>query len=870
MDATSSTPAAPEDPTELRLRLHRNGYRPIPVLGAHVAMKGAGKRPMMKGWETVCASADEAEIARWTKAQRNCTNTGLLCGELVGVDIDVLDRDHAHRLTCIATEMLGMSPASRIGRAPKILLAFRTDALFDKVQTSEFHMLDGTVARVEVLATGQQFVSFGIHPDTKAPYHWPECSPLDVPLHELTVISRDHCAAYIAAAEDYLRKVGGQTTADRREIDREGRKAAGLKQKEAPSRELIEEAVAHIRNDELPYDDWIKVGLALYAALGPEGRDLWETWSAEASKNDPAYTAEKWDSFSSVRSVTVGTLFWLARQNGWRAERVERVRTSRARIPDGQDADDDDGDGRPVIRIFAGFLHRAVDMAEGALMQAGLGYYQRGSMVVRPAMVPVAVSDGRTVDAPRLVDVKAHHMAEAFTRAANWKRFDKREGEWLSTDCPHRIAETFLAREGQWRLPVLTGMINCPTLRADGSILDLPGYDAQTGLLFDPQEVRFPALPRDPDRDMALRALGYLKELISTFPFVSEGDRAVALSAMLTALVRRSLPTAPLHGFNAPTAGTGKSMLVDLASLIATGRPAPVIAQGKSQEEMEKRLGAALIAGDVLIAIDNCEEPLGGELLCQTMTQTSLKVRILGTSINAEVPSNAAIFATGNNLTFEGDMTRRALRATLDAGLERPELRAFDRDPLAMVTERRGDYVSAGLTVLRAFHIAGRPQQRAPLGSFTDWSRWVRDALIWLGEADPCDTMEGMRGADPKLEALTAVLEGWREVIGLQPANVRDVIERATEQRPQLYCRAEFVHPEFREALLRVAGEGGAINGRRLGKWIGGHQNRIVGGLRLINAGVSAGHTRWQLQHAETGAAPINDGSEVLRSHADA
>jgi len=870
-DASTAAPAAElEDPTELRLQLHRHGYRPVPVLGAHVAMKAAGKRPMMKGWETVCASADEAEIARWTRAQRNCTNTGLLCGTLVGIDIDVLDHQHAHRVTCIATEMLGMTPACRIGRAPKILLIFRTDEPFDKIQTPEFHMLDGTVARVEILATGQQFVAFGIHPDTKVPYYWPECSPLDVPLHALPPVTKERCAAFIAAAEKYLRKVGGYSTADRREIEREGRKAAGLKRNQAPSRELVEEAVAHIPNDDLPYDDWIKVGLALYAALGPDGCDLWESWSSRADKNDPEYTAEKWGSFSSVRSVTVGTLFWLARQNGWRAERVERVRTSRARIPNDQDADDDDGDGRPVIRIFAGFLHRAVDMAEGALMQAGLGYYQRGSMVVRPAMVPVAVSDGRTVDAPRLVDVKAHHMAEAFTRAANWKRFDKREGEWLSTDCPHRIAETFLAREGQWRLPVLTGIINCPTLRADGSILDLPGYDAQTGLLFDPQDVRFPALPRDPDRDMALRALAYLKDLISTFPFVTDGDRAVALSAILTALVRRSLPTAPLHGFNAPTAGTGKSMLVDLASLIATARPAPVIAQGKSEEEMEKRLGAALIAGDVLIAIDNCEEPLGGELLCQTMTQTSLKVRILGKSVNAEVPSNAAIFATGNNLTFEGDMTRRALRATLDAGVERPELRAFDRDPLAMVTERRGDYVSAGLTVLRAFHIAGRPQQRAPLGSFADWSRWVRDALIWLGEADPCDTMEELRGADPKLEALTSVLEGWREVIGLQPANVRDVIERATEQRPQLYGRAEFLHPEFREALLRVAGEGGAINGRRLGKWIGSHQNRIVGGLRLVNAGVSAGFTRWQLQHAEPGAAPLNDGSETFRSRADA
>ena len=869
VDATSSAPATPEDPTGLRLALHRHGYRPIPVLGAHVAMKGAGKRPMMKGWETVCASADEAEIARWTKAQRNCTNTGLLCGDLVGVDIDVLDRDHAHRLTCIATEMLGMTPASRIGRAPKILLAFRTDAPFDKVQTSEFHMLDDTVARVEVLATGQQFVAFGIHPVTKAPYHWPECSPLDVALHELPVVSRDRCAAFIAAAETYLRKVGGQTTADRREIDRDGRKAAGLKQKEAPSRELIEEAVAHIRNDELPYDDWIKVGLALYAALGPDGRGLWEDWSAEASKNDPAYTAEKWDSFANVRSVTVGTLFWLARQNGWQAERVERTRATRATLAVDAEQDEPGGDARPVIRIYAGFLHQTVDMAEGVLMQAGLGYYQRGSIVVRPAMVPVAVSDGRTVDAPRLVHVKAHHMAEAFTRAANWKRFDKREGDWLSTDCPHKIAETFLAREGQWRLPVLTGMINCPTLRPDGSILDLPGYDAQTGLLFDPQDVRFPALPRDPDRATALRALAFLKDLISTFPFVTDADRSVALSGILTALIRRSLPTAPLHGFNAPIAGTGKSMLVDLASLIATGRPAPVIAQGKSEEEMEKRLGAALIAGDILIAIDNCEEPLGGELLCQTLTQTSLKVRILGTSINAEVPSNAAVFATGNNLTLEGDMTRRAIRATLDAGVERPELRAFDRDPLALVTAQRGDYVSAGMTVLRAFHIAGRPEQRAPLGSFTDWSRWIRDALIWLGEADPCETMEGMRGADPKLEALTSVLEGWREVIGLQPANVRDVIERATEQRPQLYGRAEFVHPEFREALLRVAGEGGAINGRRLGKWIGSQQNRIVGGLRLINAGVSAGHARWQLQHAAPGPAPINNGSENLWSHAN-
>lgn len=849
----------------LRQALNRHGYRPVPVLGAHVATKGAGKRPVMRSWETICATADEAEISRWSREQRNCTNTGLLCGGLVGVDIDVLDEDHTHRLTCIATEILGMTPAYRIGRAPKILLVFRTAKPFAKLQTPEFHMLDGGVARAEVLATGQQFVGFGIHPDTQQPYRWPECSLLDVPFIKLPEVDQERFARFVAAAEDYLRKVGGETSAGRREIERDGRRIAGLKRKEAPSRELIEEAVAHIPNDDLPYDEWIRVGLALYASLGPDGRDLWEAWSAEAEKNDQDFTSEKWESFSSVRSVTAGTLFWLARRNGWRAEKLPQKAVERpSAMRENPEAEDEDA--RPTIKIYAGFLPETVNKAEGALMRAGLGFYQRGSMVVRPAMVPVAISGGRQIDAPRLVMVKNHHMAETFTRAAKWERYDARAEEWLPTDCPLRVAETYLAREGQWRLPVLTGIINCPTLRPDGSILELPGYDVATGLLFDPQDDRFPGIPQDPDRDLALRALAYLKDLISTFPFVSEADRSVALSGILTSLVRRSLPTAPLHAFNAPAAGTGKSMLVDLASIIATARPAPVIAQGKSEEEMEKRLGAALIAGDVLIAIDNCEEPLGGELLCQTMTQTSLKVRILGKSLNAEVPSNAAIFATGNNLTLEGDMTRRGLRATLDAGVERPELRAFDCDPLARVAEHRGDYVSAGLTVLRAYHIAGRPEQRSPLGSFTEWSRWVRDALVWLGEADPCETMEGMRAADPKREALTAVVEQWHAVILDDRLSVRELIERATEQQQQFHSKAAFMFPEFREALLAVAGEGGAINGRRLGRWISAHQNRIVDGLRITAAGLSAGRALWQIQRAGSMVAAINEVTDNPRN----
>lgn len=278
-----SEAASTEPLSDLRLALHRNGYRPVPVAGAHLAMKSAGKRPLMKGWETICAAAEEAEITRWTRAQRNCTNTGLLCGEIVGLDIDVPVAALAAELEALARQMLGDTPLKRIGSAPKLLLAFRASQVFDKIQTPELLLPDDTAVRVEVLATGQQFVAFGVHPTTRSDYVWPDRSPLDVPAAELPLVTYDQCAAFIVQAEAVLRQAGGETRAERRQVEREGRKVAGLGRNDQPSREIVAEALGHIPNDDLPYDEWVRVGLSLYAALGSEGRDLWEGWSAQSA-----------------------------------------------------------------------------------------------------------------------------------------------------------------------------------------------------------------------------------------------------------------------------------------------------------------------------------------------------------------------------------------------------------------------------------------------------------------------------------------------------------------------------------------------------------------------------------------------------------
>src|SRR5262249_12952497 len=149
-----------------------------------------------------------------------------------------------------------------------LLLVFRPDKPFDKLQTPELVLPDGTITRVEVLATGQQFVAFGIHPDTKAEYQWPFKSPLEVSVQDLPTISREQCATVLAHAEQLLRQAGARSQVERKQNERCGRKLAGLGNLQAPSREVVIEALAHVGNDDLPYDEWIRIGFALYHGLG--------------------------------------------------------------------------------------------------------------------------------------------------------------------------------------------------------------------------------------------------------------------------------------------------------------------------------------------------------------------------------------------------------------------------------------------------------------------------------------------------------------------------------------------------------------------------------------------------------------------------
>lgn len=270
----------------------------------------------------------------------------------------------------------------------------------------------------------------------------------------------------------------------------------------------------------------------------------------------------------------------------------------------------------------------------------------------------------------------------------------------------------------------MKGVINTPTIRTDGSILQKEGYDRPSGLLLQHNEHSLPEILCSPSRDDALNSLYKILDLLQEFPFVNKASESVAIASILTVLLRNSLSATPLFAFSAPSPGTGKSALVDVAAIIATGKPSAVLSQGFSEEEMEKRLGTAMLEGNIIINIDNVERPLKGQKLSQMLTQPRIKTRVLGKSKSVEMPSIATVFATGNNLSLQGDLVRRAVMCRLDAGIENPEERKFKRNIFKYVLENRGELVQAALTIPRAYHVAGMPDQDIPsLGSYEDWSK---------------------------------------------------------------------------------------------------------------------------------------------------
>lgn len=488
---------------------------------------------------------------------------------------------------------------------------------------------------------------------------------------------------------------------------------------------------------------------------------------------------------------------------------------------------------RRMIQIREGDIHVIASETEQALIAFDAPFYQRGGLgLVRPIVDEGMASNGSPTRIARLKVVELDCLIDHMSQSAEWSKWDGRKKGLVPKNPPKDVAKIVLAREGYWQFRKITGVITTPTMRPDGTILAEPGYDARTRLLL-LKPPRLPTIPPRPTRDDALQALRTLGELLEGFPFVDGASKAVAFSALITPVVRGALSVAPMHAVSAPVAGSGKSYIVDLASAISAGDRTPVQSPGGNEQEFEKRLTGAVLAGQAIISIDNVNGELGGDFLCQMIERPLVAVRPLGGSTIVQIESRASSFATGNNIRLVGDMTRRVVLCSLDPDMERPETRTFNSNPFEMVLEDRGKYIAAALTIARAYKVADYPQMLNPLASFEDWSRVVRSALVWLGCADPCETMTKARADDPVTASLGAMLATWHDVMGETGVAVGTVKERANQRNDG----GHLIHEAMHEALTAIADDKrGGIDTRKLGKECAKYKGRIINGLKLISS----------------------------------
>lgn len=380
---------------------------------------------------------------------------------------------------------------------------------------------------------------------------------------------------------------------------------------------------------------------------------------------------------------------------------------------------------------------------------------------------------------------RLHEVIRSTVRFTKQKKtFDAEteEVKWstVETGMPGDLPAMVAAR-GEWQhIRPLAGIAQWPVMRPDGSILSDPGYDWRTSLLCD-STVKI-AVPDRPTNEDARLALESLHDLFGDFPFAKPVYRTAAIAPLLTLLARAAIdgPT-PMFVIDANERGSGKTLKADVTGMIVTGRSVPRRSSPQEEDEWRKALLGIAIAGDPLILLDNVTRMLRSASLDAVLTGTSYRDRVLGKNEELTLPWRTVMIATTNNATLSADLVRRTVHIRLDSKVERPEQRTDFRYPnlLAHARDHRARYLSDGLTILRAYDVAGRPAvEMRPMGSYEAWSSVVRASLIWAGEPDVALTQDFLREtADTEHETTGALMMAWHGCYAERAKTVRQVLD---------------------------------------------------------------------------------------------
>lgn len=323
------------DVLQKALSLVERGYEVIPIAPGE-------KRPALSDWVNIESTA--ANVRRWWQSPQLARGgIGIRTAHTPAVDLDILDEGMVRELESFIVNSFGDAPA-RVGRHPKRLLLFAAPKPFLKIASRFYQSPDGRRHRVEILGEGQQFVAYGIHPDTGKPYRWVSLEePDELDIFDLPDLTPEKANAIIEEFNRLALARGWEAHGLERntnvDLDPETESLDFLRPKIEVDTEELSACLMAIENPGRDYDLWLQIGMALHHHFdgGETGNELWHTWSEQSDFYDSQYLDRKWESFGRYtgRATTVAFILKLGREERQKkavAERIDRFESLKNKV----------------------------------------------------------------------------------------------------------------------------------------------------------------------------------------------------------------------------------------------------------------------------------------------------------------------------------------------------------------------------------------------------------------------------------------------------------------------------------------------------------------------------------------------------------
>ena len=296
------------------LQTLHNGYKIVPILPNK-------KYPGIKDWQNI--EANEAMVRGWAANGYSTGGVGVLASTCQAIDIDVLDKAVVLEALDKVASLMGVDDAgallTRVGRAPKALVPFRVaGGSMTKRSSAKWVDVFGDKHQLEILGEGQQWVAWGVHPETGGDYLWRggvERSVATVPLEDLPELTVDMVDALLVWFDSQAASVWGWEPVGA-ELVPTSDYAGGANSSRSESRPTdtidsfeMQATLAYL-DPSCGHDDWLKIGMGCYHGSAGEGWgfELWDDWSSAGDNYKEREMAKRWASFEPAVGVSADSV----------------------------------------------------------------------------------------------------------------------------------------------------------------------------------------------------------------------------------------------------------------------------------------------------------------------------------------------------------------------------------------------------------------------------------------------------------------------------------------------------------------------------------------------------------------------------------